>query len=512
MDRLQKRKLLWAFEATAFFYLLAHGYRFVNNMFSGDSLVAVYQDDYAWQIALGRCFNPIWVFLRGTLTSPWLISVLGTFWMSLAVFCVVDFLGGSSRGAVILTASVMTINPVVACLNATFLPWTDLQIFALFLNAAGVWFLKEKGKRNFFVGFFLLMLGLGTYQAYLMVSVSLVMIRILMDLAEKRELDREGKLILRYGAGFLGAGVFYFIIWKTMQKMLNIWTADTYNGLSSLGDYTGVAFGRLAAEAYKEVFRFFWNPHVFVSLYFKGSSLEILWIWVLRLVNSAIVLMTAAVVLYQNHRNKTSVIQKVLQASLFLLLPLGMNFVYILSKGMEHTLMIFSFLTVYFLAIRLLLEPAEKNKWLMGIKYACIAGLALVCWVNMIFSNQIYLKRKLQEEASLSLLTRIVNDVENFEGYLPGRTQVALSGKMALSTEISDPAGFEDLTLYGVSNTPLFYAGTIDAYFKYYLNSAIVLTEVDPYSEEVRNMPSYPAQGSIAFVGDVLVVKIAEPN
>lgn len=516
MNQQQKRKLSWAFLATPLFYLLAHGYRFFHNMFSGDSLIAVYQDDYAWQIALGRCFNPVWMFLRGTLTSPWLLSVLGIVWMSLAVFCTADFLNIENQTAVILLAAVMTVNPVITCLNATFLPWTDLQIFALFLNAAGVWLLKEKKTGSLLAGILFLALGLGTYQAYLTFAVSLVMIFLLDKLAEKKKnsqenkLSLERKLVLRYGISFLLAGLVYFICWKLEQKLFGIWTADSYNGLSALGDYGGISVWSLVSEAYKKVFLFFWDPEVFVSLYFRGRSMGIIWIWLLRLVNIAVVLMTVIMLLNRNQKGKTSVINRVLQGLLLLLFPLGMNFVYILSKGMEHTLMIFSFQAVYILAICLLFKPAVKKSRVVAMRFVCLAGVLSVCWVNLVFSNQVYLKKKMQEEAALSLMTRITNDVENYDGYLPGKTQVAFSGSLTACASLADPDGFADLMPYGMSTTPLFYAGTEEAFLKYYLNSAMILTAVDPNLEEVKKMPSYPMEGSIGYVGDVLVVKISD--
>lgn len=39
-----------------------------NNLFSHDSLLEIFQDDSAWQIALGRWAHPFLIFLRGGLT------------------------------------------------------------------------------------------------------------------------------------------------------------------------------------------------------------------------------------------------------------------------------------------------------------------------------------------------------------------------------------------------------------------------------------------------------------
>ncbi len=50
---------------TALLCLAVHGYRFANSMFSHDSLLVIVQEDAAWQIELGRFFQPFIVFFKG---------------------------------------------------------------------------------------------------------------------------------------------------------------------------------------------------------------------------------------------------------------------------------------------------------------------------------------------------------------------------------------------------------------------------------------------------------------
>ena len=74
------------------FSFLAHGYRFFNNMYSHDSLLMIYQNDYAWQISLGRYVQPLWIFLRGSISSPWLITLLTMIWLAGAGYLGIDIL------------------------------------------------------------------------------------------------------------------------------------------------------------------------------------------------------------------------------------------------------------------------------------------------------------------------------------------------------------------------------------------------------------------------------------
>lgn len=64
-----------AIVATLVFYVLAHGYRSSNLMFSHDSLQTIYQVEWQHKISLGRYLQPLVWFIRGQLTMPWLVDI-----------------------------------------------------------------------------------------------------------------------------------------------------------------------------------------------------------------------------------------------------------------------------------------------------------------------------------------------------------------------------------------------------------------------------------------------------
>ena len=491
-------------------YLLAHGYRIGNLMLSGDSLLMVYQNDYAWQIALGRCFQPIWLFLRGSITSPWLISVLAIFWLILSVYFLVQVLGLKSRLSMFAAALVMTINITFTAANATFLPWVDFYGFALFLAIFAVWLYGQKKPVLAILGSLLLAFSLGTYQAYICAAVALMMIVILQDLYKGESWKPVIRRILKYLLCLLIAGAVYYVCWKIFQKVFNIWTSNSYNGLAGMGDYEGVSITGLLAATYKNVFSYFWNPEVFVSLYFRGISLSKIWVFALRFLNLLTILSIVVTIILMNYKKKTNWWQRLLQGIILLLFPLGINAVCFISKGMEHSLMVYAFIFVYILGIKLLedLDVSPDKRKCTAI--AMVAVLGCISWVNMVYANQVYLKKQMQETAAISLMTRIVNDIESVEGYVPGITPVALTGTFNESPALKNDEGFMDLVPYGMGNTSMFYVGTDYAVLTHLMNVNMNLVRIDPADIKVQNMPSYPMEGAITYIDDTLVVKISE--
>ena len=522
-----------ALSATVF-YFLVNGYRFFNSLFSGDALLMIYQNDAAWQIALGRVGQPFLVFLRGGITSPFLISILAAGWIACAVVITVHLLRLKNYGSIVLTAAVMASHISLIAANANFLPWVDFYAFALFLAVFGVWLIRRKRIRSMIAGVVSLAFCLSVYQAYICVAIGLFMILLLLDLTEETTWKAFlKKSLLSAGALFAGALV-YVVFWKVIQKSLHIWTADSYNGLASVGDYSKLSVGTVLGLTYRNVFSYFWDPISFITMTFREKDMSIVWVWLQRIGN--VLLIAAVIVLLRrlNRRTQTAVWQKVFQTLLLVVFPLGINFVCFLSQGMEHSLMTYAFCLVPVLAVALtdrqmpeqgsFIElPPEKEASISLTKrlaerimrctpafllLAAILGMQI--WCHIVYANQVYLQKQAQERAAQSLMSRIETDITHAQGYIPGETPVAFTGSFETSPYIKAQEAFSTLQTWGTAQTALSYIGTDYAYLNYFENMKMNLTRVDAQDERVKEMPCYPVEGSVIYIDDILVVKISD--
>ena len=73
------------------FSVLAHIYRWTNTIFTHDSL-QVYQNDFHWQISLGRYLQHVYLKIRGPITAPFLVSVIAVFFLILSAILIVKIL------------------------------------------------------------------------------------------------------------------------------------------------------------------------------------------------------------------------------------------------------------------------------------------------------------------------------------------------------------------------------------------------------------------------------------
>jgi len=493
---------------TTVLYVITNGYRFSNPMFSGDSLLMIHQNDSAWQIALGRFVQPFLVMLRGGIALPFLISVLTVTWLSLSLYFLADYLKIKKYLSVAFVSAAMVCNTTLLAANASFLQYTDFYAFALFLSVFGVWLLQKKKVIYVALGIMCLSLSLGIYQSYICVAIALVMMYFLFKMLDNPTLTNTLKDLLKHFIAFALSAVIYLIVWKIFQGIFDIWTANSYNGMASLGDYSNDSIFAIIGATYRLVAEHFMNPSTFTTMPFRGVSLSIVWLYILRFCNIVILLVPTISLIRLNRQNKTNIWQKLLQIAIILLFPLGINFVCIMSKGMVHTLMIYAFCLVYVLAI--IVTEKDNTKKLSIPWLVTLSAVMIISWSNIVYSNQVYQKKHFQEQATLSLMTRIVYEIESTDGYIAGVTPVAISGSFEETPYIDDINAFEELVLHGMGKTSLTYSGTDYAFLNYIMNVNMNLTRISDENETVKQMPLYPAPGSVAYVDGILVIKISD--
>lgn len=502
---------------TTFFYLIGHSYRFFSPMLSGDSLLMVYQSDSAWEISLGRFVQPLLIFFRGGIITPYLVSVLAILWISLSVYFLADYLKIKKVISVAFTALIMSCNICILGINTAFVHFIDFYTLALFLAVLGTWLLGREKIIFTILGIFSLSVSMGIYQSYVCVGIGMVMLYFLFYIPKSDSFKTVCVKIVKYVLSFAMAAILYLVLWKVMQSVFNVWTADTYNGMASLGDYSENSLWDVLLKTYSNVFYHFWNPETFTVISFRGIPMRIVWVWMIRCCNVALVLVLILTLVYENIKNKTALWKKLLQILVFIMLPFGINFVCILSKGMEHALMIYAFTLVYIAGIKAVERFAPKrndegeNRVIYCVPWAVVMlSIVVVFWANIVYFNQVYMKKSMQESASQTLMNRIVHDIESMEGYVAGETPVAFWGSFERTDYIKHIENFEDVMTYGMGKTSFSYEGTEYAYLKYMMNVNMNLTRTYGDVETVINMPTYPSKGSIAYVDGIIVVKISE--
>lgn len=200
------------------------------------------------------------------------------------------------------------------------------------------------------------------------------------------------------------------------------------------------------------------------------------------------------------------------------MIPFGINAITLIADQ-YHELTLFALFFCYILVvvlIELYLKNNDKIKIGNGITYVCAILLGIIIFDNCIYSNQVYLKKDLESSATLSVFTRIIDRMEETEGFVPGETESAIIGTLSYGPLNQRRAGFDYDTTglwYNYSTT---YPETYTLYMNYYLGYPVSFVSDDELTAlenmpEVQNMPLFPAADSIKMVDGVMVIKLSEP-
>ena len=513
----QYTRLYFVLGATFLFGLCAHAYRFFNLDFSHDSMLVYERPDLAWQISLGRFAQPLYWEVRGELTAPFLLGLLSLVWMALANYIVVSLLELRSLRRIALLCGILSTNAVLTFSYATYLPWVDTYMLAYLLAALAAW-LAVRFSFGFFAAWVPLALSVALYQSYLNVAVILLMIVFVKHVLDGFDVKRLLFCIAKYLGALLGGLILYYIVLQLVLSGTSIALANTYNGIAQVGNYENVSRFALAARTFRYTIDYMLHPET----YHPGTA---------ALINLAAGAASAAALVRVILAKKPAKAPAVLLILCVLAMPFGVNTVYFISKGMQHSLMIFSFFLLYAFALMLWeyhskLPPArfpqrvsEAAKRVRALLPAISGGLLLlVILFNTVFANQVYLKKSLEYQATMSFMTKLTYSIEQTEGYVPGETPVLVLGNFETSSLFAQREGFGEFAS-GVGldrQSAVTYSVTFEQFFSSVLSYRINWVDMgsaDAYARaglpEVQAMPVYPARGSCRIVDGVLVVKLA---
>ena len=496
---LTAQDMRFAAACTVALTLLAHAYRFLNAGFGLDAMLIAEQVDIETQISLGRFMQPLYWLMRGYITAPPVVALFATAFLAGAVLIVLALTGIRSRLGIALTCGVLAVNETLCVSYASYLPWVDVYMLSLLLCVAAV-FVQTRFRRGFLLSPLLYCMALGLYQSYLQAAATLVM---LMLLARALDGERAGALLVE-GLGHAGAMLagllLYALVYRLAIALYGTSVSTEYNTVAEVGHYTLSAIPDLLKKTCWEPIRYFFAPQ---DATFLPPAVNVL---------LAVLALGALIGL----AHKLPLASKGLIVLILAMLPFGMNFVTFISKGIVHMLMNYAYFFFYVLCILL----AERAGETIAIRPAVLRAatpmlLAGVMGVSILTAQTLYMKRDLELQSTLSVMTRVLNLLEREEGYEPGETPVVLLNYLTASKVAMIRPGFEDISEFqGMRST---YADAYDRSHAWYLQTLLgyrvnlIRWEVcmdytkDPITQDI---PAFPDPDCVQMIDGIAFVRL----
>lgn len=494
--------------STFFFGLLAHFYAYTNLLLSYDSSNFYYQSYVYLFLATGRPIGIISGLINHYLYLPWALGFLTLFLIGISTWLILEILGIKRVSYIIFVSGVVVTFPVITSYNC-FLFMAPQFVLGLLFACLSVYFFTSKVKHGAVYSFVLLGLSLGSYQSFLSVSASLMLLVLIGDILDK-ELNTKDIIFkgLRYCFIIVVSISIYYILWALGMKILG-WEFLSYAGYDQMLIFKLSDIPNLILSTYKHFFGFFIQLGKY-SYYPK-------YLGVIMLINIFIGLFCCFMIVLDDKKGESRS-KLILLIIILLLLPFAINVMYFISKGFTtQTITMYSYLIPWFF-LTLALERMRScaNSTFNAKIIRVYAGSLLILYTMSIYNgwvgaNTAYVQLHANYESATSYITRIIYAIETTEGYQKG-VQVAIIGT---PSETEPRPGFRwTKELAGVwqystaltfDNIATIFARQIDTSIQFIRDSEI------RHRDEFKNAPKYPDKGSIFWVDDTIVVKLSDP-
>lgn len=482
--------------------ILVHLPIMLSDIPNHDGLSSMYFDQN--MITSGRWFLMIACGASSYFTLPWLIGLIGLFWLGVAAACLVEFLEVKERLTVVIIAGLMAVFPALASTFA-YVFTLDGYMLALMLAIAAPLCVK-KWKYGFVPGAVCLAFSLGIYQSYLPFAVILCIYGILMLASEEGTVRSKLRKAAAYPVMGAGGLALYYLLLQILLKMQGK-VLDTYQGINGMASGTDAGYhGSSLLETVKRVYL------DFLAFTVNGRVLMNN-IWSML----AILLLALAFVFVLVRSMKQRKWYRCIWFWGLLLitvlgLPVASNLILVISPDVTyHLLMRYQWVLYLILPVAFVGRFASE-KDVAALWGVLLAGLLLIG--NYFVTDQIaYSNLQKRYEKTYAYCIRLLDRMEQTPGYYQG-IPVAMIGVVGEeSYPLTDLTGTVTDPMIGMNGDVLLYTGdNYESFIRNYLGASLNILPAEVmgeiyYSESYREMDSFPGADSTRVVDGILYVK-----
>lgn len=501
-----KKTWLLAFLSTVIIGLLVHLPAMLSDVPNHDGLASMYFDQN--MITSGRWFLMVACGFSSFYTIPWLIGLLGIFFLGLASAALTELLEMDRDWAIVLSSGLLVTFPALASTFA-YVFTLDGYMLALFLAVLAV-LLTKKYRFGFLGGAVCLAFSLGTYQAYLSFAMVLSLFAVLMLFAGRESLRDKVAGVLRYLLmGVLG-GVLYYVILQILLRVQGKELAS-YQGISGIASGTVAGDGRGLLQSFQRVYT------DFLAFSFRGN---VLYQNVISLTAILLLGLTSAVLaLFLIHSRKwwKKLLFFVIMLITVAMVPIITNIILLVSPEVTYHLLMRYQWVLYLIGATAFVSRngrfMERGAW---AEWLGLAAAFTLVFSYAVADNIGYSNLQKRYEKTYAYCVRLLDRIEQTEGYYQG-IPIAMIGVVSDDeypmTDITLPVTGGMIGLSGGGSDSLLYTGVnYQEFMKHYLGATLNILPAEAmaemyYSEEYIEMDSFPGKDSIRIMDGIMYIK-----
>lgn len=503
-EKLKTEQYKVPFFAAIIFGLITHAVVIVNKLPNGDSMTNFYFDQN--MVTSGRWFLTVVCGISSYYDLNLVNGLLAVFFLAISTVFVTRFFEMKNKSSMILTAAVMMTFPAVAA-TMSYMYTVDGYMIGLLLAIVAA-YVTRKYKWGFVGGAFALAFSLGTYQAYVGVTVLLCIFDLMLGIVENEEIKKLWNRGWKYLVMGISGGALYYGILKLCLFFEKKELSD-YQGLNEMGQIAVSDIPSKLYSIYYDFASFSLRGHIFVNNIFSLIAM-------ILIIAGCILSVCVIIVSSKAYKKWYNWLLLVVLTSL---IPIGANMMLFLSnKPAYHLLMRMQWEMFIVIAV-VLMERAnfklvELKENVTFTRITAVILISVLCYNFFITDNIAYFNLNEMYEKTYGYCLRLLDRIEQTEGYYAGMP-ICMVGVVSEESYPSTDITF-DITsgIRGTSGDFLLYRGEqYREFMKNYLGATLNILEGDAvndmyYSEQYMDMSSFPDKDSIRIVDGIMYIKL----
>ena len=496
IKEINQQRLRLSALGTVVFYIAANGFGLFNYIPQHDSLNYISNFSGNWELIMGRFLLPLYGFFRGNITVPLLTGIISMICLTIMVYALTDLFEINNPLLILLSAGFLSANITQTELLSSFIYIEDACMMSAALACLSVYVLiRKNGPGWIILSVALLVLSMGLYQAYLATAATLILLLSMTEIMKAGKFEKENlrKLLLNAAALFT-AFLIYFLIKKLVMNVMGLQETSDYHSLTNILQDLGSIPERLYVNYGSKISMFFVRKEMTLG----------------RVGNCLLAISAAMIILIILRKQKMNIKNSMIFITLFLSSTLT-ALMFNVGTGMVAYRLSFAIFLFYLFIIAaqeiytiIFPENILPNRVIS-------AFLFLVLWSNIVYSNGAYTTQKVIFDRSISLYTRVLDDIYEIPEYVHNQTPVILIGDYTFDDYAYNLSRKEYRDLGAFKNTSVTYPLTVKNLMRY-LGEEINLVLDDNITaqtanrQEVKIMPSFPNKGYIQMLDGFLVI------
>ena len=497
--------------------LAAHLYQFTNKLYNYDELantpggIGLSTEQGRWLLNwMGRFMRSVF---GGSYSLPFFNGIFALLFLALSAGMVVSVFQVRNKLTAGLIGGLMTVFPAVVSMYF-FMFLALYYAIGISFSVFAAW-LAVKYPKNIIANIAAVVMiacSLGVYQAYFPDTVCILLMVVILKAAfggvkEKKEWKEFFLMIARFLVVMAAGVAVYFLINKAVLAVTHI-QLTSYQGGDTMGKITIAQLISALKSCYTSFFDLGFSNVMGISYNRTVRRLiKVVWILFAAGIGAYLVL------------KKKEYLNKVIVLCGILVFPVAMFLIYVMAPNSYcYTLMAYS-VVFFFVFFLLWLDACFRNlklhapvksitNWVSALLTAAL--VIVFVW----YANGNYMALEYTKYHDFSYVQTLITKIRSVEDYSQDKPVIVVGTQINDSTNGMGSLIGDTFTVGGKADTNLGYNSLLYLMSDYLGFSPYYGTyeEIQNWMqrEVVREMPSYPADGSIQVIDDTIIVKLSD--